>query len=113
MFILYTLDRLLVINRFFLDIRQEGDATTPTDLMATSGLDQIYLNWNPFDPAVLEGRVESNISSEIAQMNIEEHVQYRNDKIENSKVDNPNVWQGKTLEATPRSCGNFRFTTAS
>ena len=76
----------------------EGLATTPTDLMATSGLDQVYLNWNPFDPALLEGRVESNISSEIAQMNIEEHVQYRNNKIENSKVDNPNAWQGKTLE---------------
>ena len=31
-------------------------------------------------------------------MNIEEHVQYRNDKIENAKVDNQNAWLGKTLE---------------
>ena len=31
-------------------------------------------------------------------MNVEEHVQYRNEKIENAKIDNPNAWQGKTLE---------------
>ena len=40
-------------------------------------------------------------------MDIERSIQYRNDKIENAKVDNQNRWEG--FRTAPRSCGNVRF----
>ena len=83
---------------FVWTLEEDGVAITPTDLIAAGGIEQVHLNWNPFNPANLDIRTESNISGDIARMNAEEHVQYRNQKMENASMDNPNAWQGKTLE---------------
>ena len=84
-------------------------AVTPQDLVANAGLNRVLLEFNPFNPALLEGRTGTTVSEEIARMNIEEHIQYRNNKIANSKVDNPNAWQGKTLEQLQDHVATLEF----
>ena len=80
-------------------LEEAGIATTPTSLTANGGLNRVYLGFEPYNPANTgNGITGSTVSGDIARMNIEEHVQYRNDKIENAKVDNQNAWLGKTLE---------------
>ena len=83
---------------FIWTLEQDGPAVSPQDLVANAGLNRV-LSWNPYNPANTgNGITGTTVSEDIAQMNIEEHIQYRNNKIANAKVDNPNAWHGKTLE---------------
>ena len=95
-------------------LEEAGIATTPTSLTANGGLNRVYLGFEPYNPANTgNGITGSTVSGDIARMNIEEHVQYRNEKIENAKVENQNAWLGKTLEVSSRPCCYFRLTSVS
>ena len=77
-------------------LEEAGIATTPENLTALGGLGRIYLEFLPYNPAnTATGVMASGVD---ATLSVEEHVQMRADKIEASKVDNPEAWQGKTLE---------------
>ena len=77
-------------------LEEAGIATTPVGLTALGGLGRVYLEFSPYNPMnTSQGVMSSDID---ATLSVEEHVQMRADKMEASKVDNPNAWQGKTLE---------------
>jgi hypothetical protein len=77
-------------------LEEAGIATTPEGLTALGGLGRVYLEFLPYNPAnTATGVMASGVD---ATLSVEEHVQRRADKVEASKVDNPEAWQGKTLE---------------